>query len=567
MRIFEVFKNKKNNQKIGQSQLDSAIRLFENTSIFKALLRIVFLAVTVSLASGLYVFADQVLMQKILPENHQYVSQTLASINWKAEYFVNLSSDALKQTYGNENGVINEITRLVNAGNSPITVICTAISLLGGLGSAIIYSKALGTKNEQEIKDIWKNSFYYCFIFSIVTTVIVIGLTYVIIPAEISNSLNQELYNQSKEAAECIQRLQNKAREYAIDYSLILVGFNIFNNYVIYYVSLLNSEGKNSIPTIVVLISNGINILLDWVLLKYSGSGIYGSAIATIVSYVLAIIIFTFYLAIKNKQQDTFMIYKNLLFKNSKINWKIMLDITKIGIASFFRNASTAIFNIILLSIYANITNPLTGKEATYYTSLMGAVTPIYNLFFSGMVGILRGSRTVISYNHGRGLTKNIYKAFWISTGMSFFYGTLFFLIAGPIFTSGDYANGGLLSLFNITPDNPKYWDAVLLLNINTSQLVIYAFLISGMLYFQSIAKPIQALITSIMYGLILGIPFLYILSAIAQAENNIMIYQLSPVIISSISGILIFGYTIWYLYFRKEKPKFKEIKKEFLKK
>ncbi|MDE6082460.1 MAG: hypothetical protein K2F52_01110, partial [Malacoplasma sp.] len=308
-------------------------------------------------------------------------------------------------------------------------------------------------------------------------------------------------------------------------------------------------------------------ILLDWVLLKYSGSGIYGSAIATIVSYVVAIIFFTIYLYIKNRQQDTFMIYKNLSFKNYKINWRIMLNITKVGIASFFRNASTAIFSIVLLSIYADITNPLTGKEATYYTSLMGAVTPIYNLFFSGMVGILRGSRTVISYNHGRGLTKNIYKAFWISTGMSFFYGTLFFVVAGPMFTSGDYANGGLLSLFNITPDNPKYWDAVMLLNINTSQLVIYAFLISGMLYFQSIAKPVQALITSIAYGLILGIPSLYIISAIAQNEHNIMIYQFSPVIISFISGLLIFGYTVWYLYFRKEKPKFKVIKKEYLRK
>ncbi|MDE5545291.1 MAG: hypothetical protein K2N92_01900 [Malacoplasma sp.] len=563
----KIFKSKKNDQKIGQSQLDSAIRLFENTSIFKALLRIVFLAVTVSLASGLYVFADQVLMQKILPENNQYVTETLTAINWKAEYFTNLTSESLKQTYGTANAVINEITRLVNAGNSPITVICTAISLLGGLGSAIIYSKALGTKNEQEIRDIWKNSFYYCFVFSIVTTAIVIGLVYIIIPAEISNSLNQEIYKQSPQAAECIQRLQNQSREYAIGYSLILVGFNIFNNYVIYYVSLLNSEGKNSIPTIVVLISNGINILLDWVLLKYSGSGIYGSAIATIVSYVVAIIFFTIYLYIKNRQQDTFMIYKNLSFKNYKINWRIMLNITKVGIASFFRNASTAIFSIVLLSIYADITNPLTGKEATYYTSLMGAVTPIYNLFFSGMVGILRGSRTVISYNHGRGLTKNIYKAFWISTGMSFFYGTLFFVVAGPMFTSGDYANGGLLSLFNITPDNPKYWDAVMLLNINTSQLVIYAFLISGMLYFQSIAKPVQALITSIAYGLILGIPSLYIISAIAQNEHNIMIYQFSPVIISFISGLLIFGYTVWYLYFRKEKPKFKVIKKEYLRK
>ncbi|CRH68215.1 Uncharacterised protein [Chlamydia trachomatis] len=71
MKIF--FKKPNNKNTLEKSQLDSAVRLFENTTIFKSLLRIVFLAVTVSLASGLYVFADQVLMQQILPQNQSYI--------------------------------------------------------------------------------------------------------------------------------------------------------------------------------------------------------------------------------------------------------------------------------------------------------------------------------------------------------------------------------------------------------------------------------------------------------------------------------------------------------------
>ncbi|CRH68214.1 Uncharacterised protein [Chlamydia trachomatis] len=57
-------------------------------------------------------------------------------------------------TYGTMKGVVDEITRLVNAGNSPITVLCTAISLASGLGSAILYSKALGTKKIYDINSI-----------------------------------------------------------------------------------------------------------------------------------------------------------------------------------------------------------------------------------------------------------------------------------------------------------------------------------------------------------------------------------------------------------------------------
>lgn len=550
----KILLNKTSNKKtMSQSQLDSAVRLFENTTIFKSLLRIIFLSVTVSLASGLYVFADQVLMQQVLPQNQNYLNYIQDTIGWYSGLFS--SPDA---TFSSIKSVADEMTRLVNAGNSPITILCTAISLLSGLGSAIIYSKALGTKKIEDINSIWKNSFYNCLIFSIISTIILSACIYIIVPQEIHVGASGRYTEAQKNL---IIRMQQESIKLCINYCLILVVFNIFNNFLIYYVSLLNSEGKNAIPTIVVLISNGVNILIDWILLRYSPStgiyvSIYGSAIATTISYILSNVLFTGYLVYKNKTNDTFMIYKNLSLKNYKVSWKIILDILRVGTSSFFRNASTAIFSIVQLSLYGlaikNVTiYSIANQNATYFTSIMGAVTPIYNLFFSAMIGILRGARTVISYNHGRGLTENIRKAFWISTGMSFAYGTIFFIVAGPLLTSGSYANGGLLSLFNITPESPKYWDAVKLLNINTAQLVIYAFLLSGMLYFQSVAKPIHALITSILYGLILGIPMLFILWSISIGTKNIWIYQCAPIIISSISGFLIFGYTVWYLYMR----------------
>ncbi|BAC44691.1 conserved hypothetical protein [Malacoplasma penetrans HF-2] len=553
MKIF--FKKPNNKNTLEKSQLDSAVRLFENTTIFKSLLRIVFLAVTVSLASGLYVFADQVLMQQILPQNQSYIDYIQETIGWSSTMFVG------DPTYGTMKGVVDEITRLVNAGNSPITVLCTAISLASGLGSAILYSKALGTKKIYDINSIWKNSFYNCLSFSIITSIVLSACVFIIIPQEIHLGAAD---NYSEQQKAIIIALQQESIKLCTNYCLILTIFNIFNNFLIYYVSLLNSEGKNAIPTIVVLISNAINILTDWVLLKFSPSSsayvsVYGSAIATVVSYILSNFMFTTYLLYKNKRNDTFMIFKNLSLKNYKVNWKIVLDILRIGTASFFRNASTAVFSIVQLSLYGLAIKgvsiySIANQNATYFTSIMGAVTPIYNLFFSAMIGILRGARTVISYNHGRGLTENIRKAFWISTGMAFGYGAIFFIVSGPLFTSFGFGNGGLLNLFNVSIDSPKYWDTVKLLNINTAQLVIYAFLLSGMLYFQSVAKPVHALISSIMYGLILGLPMLFILWSISISTKNIWLYQCAPIIISSISGFLIFGYTVWYLYFRLPK-------------
>ena len=98
------------------------------------------------------------------------------------------------------------------------------------------------------------------------------------------------------------------------------------------------------------------------------------------------------------------------------------------------------------------------------------------------------------------------------------------------------------------------------------SQLLFYAFIISGMLYFQSVAKNYNALFTSILYGIILGVPLLYIISAIAVSANSIDIYIYAPIIISFLAGLITFGYTLWYLYLKKQNSKIK-IKKIKIKK
>lgn len=131
-----------------------------------------------------------------------------------------------------------------------------------------------------------------------------------------------------------------------------MIIFNIFNNFLIYYVFLLNSEGKNVIFIIVVLILNVINILIDWVLLKFLllssvYVSVYGLVIVIVVSYILFNFMFIIYLLYKNKRNDIFMIFKNLLLKNYKVNWKIVLDILRIGIASFFRNVLIVVFSIV----------------------------------------------------------------------------------------------------------------------------------------------------------------------------------------------------------------------------
>lgn len=553
-----MIKNNEGNNKFSDdsSKVNSAVKLFENTSIFKSLFKIVTLAIIVSLATGIYVFVDQILMVRIIPLNH-YFSQSNVFGNEQFESIKKLIDEKSQMMESIPSLAVSSIVRTSVSLSSPLTLICTAISLLLGLGTSIAYSKDLGKKDYKKATLTWSNGFYNTLITSLITSAILIGLTFILIPVQANQTNAEKLigdqylskWNQSE--INTLQNFLNYTRNlsinWAVQYSLIIIGFNVFNNYIMLFISLLNSEGKNAIPTAFILISNVLNIALDFALIYLTTLGINAAAIATVISWIIGVAIFVSFIWWQNKKKLTLLEFKYLKIKEFRFDYKIILYIFAIGIASFFRNASTAVYSLIQQSIYGQITQPITGKEQTYYLTILGAVNPIYNLFFSAIIGVIRGARTVITYNYVRNEQQKVQKAYLISMAMAFVYAFIFFIIVSFILQNQ------FLWLFDIIPGHSNYNDALILLRVIMGQLLLFSFTISGMLYFQSTGKPIRSIISSIMYGTIIGIPGLFIASEIAKATNNMDIYIYSPLIIISISGLLVFTYSTYYVF---KKPK-----------
>lgn len=553
-----MIKNNEGNNKFSDdsSKVNSAVKLFENTSIFKSLFKIVTLAIIVSLATGIYVFVDQILMVRIIPLNH-YFSQSNVFGNEQFESIKKLIDEKSQMMESIPSLAVSSIVRTSVSLSSPLTLICTAISLLLGLGTSIAYSKDLGKKDYKKATLTWSNGFYNTLITSLITSAILIGLTFILIPVQANQTNAEKLigdqylskWNQSE--INTLQNFLNYTRNlsinWAVQYSLIIIGFNVFNNYIMLFISLLNSEGKNAIPTAFILISNVLNIALDFALLYLTTLGINAAAIATVISWIIGVAIFVSFIWWQNKKKLTLLEFKYLKIKEFRFDYKIILYIFAIGIASFFRNASTAVYSLIQQSIYGQITQPITGKEQTYYLTILGAVNPIYNLFFSAIIGVIRGARTVITYNYVRNEQQKVQKAYLISMAMAFVYAFIFFIIVSFILQNQ------FLWLFDIIPGHSNYNDALILLRVIMGQLLLFSFTISGMLYFQSTGKPIRSIISSIMYGTIIGIPGLFIASEIAKTTNNMDVYIYSPLIIISISGLLVFTYSTYYVF---KKPK-----------
>lgn len=546
-------KNNSNNTfEENNTNVNSAIKLFENTSVFKSLLKIVFLAIVVSLATGIYVFADQILMVRVLPENKTYFSP-------EKIYGVDLYNKIIMVLKENPslkiNTDISSVIRTVVSLSSPLTLICTAITLMLGLGISINYSKMMGKKDYDSAKNVWSNGFYLCIIVSLLTSIILIGASFGVIPLQSKKTNLDELLKNIKISElekitieTFLEKSRNLSIDWAKEYAMITIGFNIFNCYTMMFISLLNSEGKNGIPTIFILFANIINIGLDAILLYFTKLGISGAAIATAISWIISTIIFVVYIYVLNKKNNTLLLFKSIDIKKFKFDKTLLFIIFAIGISSFLRNASTAIFSIVQQSIYGSITNDVTSLENTYYLTILGAINPIYNLFYSAIVGVIRGARTVITYNHAKNNIKNVKIAYLWSLVMSIGYALIFFIFVCFILRDQ------LLWLFNIFPSSNNYNDAYKILLITMGQLPIFGLTVSGMLYFQATSKPIRAIITSITYGIIIGIPSLFIAAELAKWKKNMDLFIYSPLIIMLISGIIVCSYSTLNLFLKKEK-------------
>ncbi|MBO7084940.1 hypothetical protein J6W32_02930 [bacterium] len=89
--------------------------------------------------------------------------------------------------------------------------------------------------------------------------------------------------------------------------------------------------------------------------------------------------------------------------------WELIL----FGLSMLVGTVTFSIYNIILTNQVSYVTVeviPQVGGE--YYLSVLGAVTPIINLFYFTIFGLVRGSSPIFSYNysaHNNGRVREAY--------------------------------------------------------------------------------------------------------------------------------------------------------------
>lgn len=199
-----------------------------------------------------------------------------------------------------------------------------AVSALLTVGAGIEVSHAIGKKNLHLAKS---------YVRSGIVAIIAVAIGYYLLMALISNYLIGFV------------KLNNHEIEQSASSYLCLVGLSIpFSFQNLFFTSVFIGSGDSRSPFRINAMAFGLNILLDPLLIFVAGLGIHGAAIATVLSQILATILFYRKLNITSTLRPIGVTFRKVLLKN----------IVGLGISPAVQRISFTIVAIMMARIISN---------------------------------------------------------------------------------------------------------------------------------------------------------------------------------------------------------------------
>lgn len=388
----------------------------------------------------------------------------------------------------------------------PVQMLAMAVSLMIGMGSASIFSRAFGRGDSETMK-------------SAVNTALRIALLSSLVMSALGFIFLDDLLIFFGASASNIV--------YAEDYMIvILIGLAplsltmVLNN-------LTRAEGRAKIAMYSMMIGTGLNIILDpififdWGL----GMGVRGAAIATVISQIAAFI-YIFLVSINHK--STLMISLKHFFN---IPIKMVKEISVIGLPSFLRNSIGAFLAIIIYRLIGKYTE----GDPAIYISIYGVINRVMSFVFMPAFGIIQGMTPIVGFNYGAKNHQRLKSVIRFSTEIIMVY---FFL--GFIFIQ--FFAESIFSMFSET-DNLLFIQS----GSEAFKVIALGFLLVGFQViissvYQAIGYPLKAMIVAISRQVILFIPLAYILTPLLGLQGLWISFAISD----TVAGLLGLGLLIY---------------------
>jgi len=378
----------------------------------------------------------------------------------------------------------------------PFMLLSIAIAQFLGIGAASIISISFGEKNNEKAQKTFGNVMFLVFILGFL--IILLGNIF----------SDQIIYFLG--ASETIF-------PYAKDYFSILIFGLGFQLVVAAGNNIIRSQGAAKTAMTVMLIGAGLNLILDPIFIIYLNMGMKGAAWATVISQILSFIFSIHY----------FFTKKSILkfkLKNFNLEYKIIKSIFIIGIPSFIRQASMSLVAII-------VNNSLIFYGTDIAVAAYGIIFRLMMLLIMPGIGILQGSQPIIGYNYGAEKYQRVKETLLLSFKSSTIIITSIFII---IFTFSKT----FISLFTSQLELLTYTESIIKIIIIFLPLLGFQLISAG--YFQSIGKPKEALLISLLRQVFILIPLILILPLFFNLKGIWFAFPIADLLTTIIIFIII---------------------------
>ena len=248
---------------------------------------------------------------------------------------------------------------------APIFTLMIAIGDIFGLGGSSVISRLFGERRDKTARYISG----YCFYASITCGLVVTALMF-IFQTPVLHMLGAS----------------PATWKYAREYYLVIAGGATFIIFGLSPNNILRTEGLAPQAMIASITGTGINVVLNPIFIFTCGLGAAGSALATVVSNVIADVLMLYYLRTKSKKLTTSI-------HETKISGKLQREIYAIGIPASVTN--------IMVTFATALTNRYLIAYGTNSVAAMGIAMKVNTVIVMVIVGFAFGAQPLIGYTYG----------------------------------------------------------------------------------------------------------------------------------------------------------------------
>ncbi len=351
----------------------------------------------------------------------------------------------------------------------PIMVIMMAFGMLIGMGAGVRVSLNLGKKDFDRAERVLGNAF----VLMVIVALFIMGLGFAI-----------------KDPLLRFFGVNNETFDYANEYLNIILFGAVFNIVGYSLNNLIRSEGSAKVAMISMLISAGLNLILDPIFIFVLDMGVAGAAYATILSqFALCIWVIVHF----RSQRSVIRLKVRNFFLNKEIIWYII----SIGFAPFSMQMASSL-------VFGTFNVQLVKYGGDLAVGAMGVIMSVATLLVMTIIAINMAAQPIIGFNFG---AKN-YKRVKQTLVISLIFATVISIIG---FTVSELFPRTIIRAFNS--------DSQDLLDIGTRGLRLFLLalplvgfqIITGN-YFQSTGKAGLAALISLLRQVIVLVPILMVL-------------------------------------------------------